>query len=271
VLPLIDLDHVAVAVEQHAEAFACYGRELGGRWLSSGLGSGFSPAQIAYANGMKVEILMPAQVEVNDFLRRFLDRNGPGPHHLTFKVPDLGAVLSRAEAAGYAPINVDRRDESWQEAFLHPRAIAGVLVQLAQTSGQMWATPPPRDWPSPGTTNPATLVRVAHAVADLAEGVLLFSGLLEGEEVTSGIDRQLGAEWLDLGWPGPGRLRLMTPTSPDSELAAWIGDRLGRVHHLAFACDDPGEVAGAVPHADGTWEVPPEVNLGTRLRLLQRF
>jgi hypothetical protein len=264
----IDLDHVAVAVEHHAEAFACYGGDLGGRWLSSGLGPGFSPAQIGYANGMKVEVLMPARVEVNDFLRRFIDRNGRGPHHLTFKVPDLGDLLARAEAAGYTPINIDRRDKTWQEAFLHPRAIPGVLVQVAQTSGPMWSTPPPAGWPPSRPTEAATLVHVAHAVADLSDGMRLFAGLLDGKELANGTDDVLGARWVDLAWPGPGRLRLMTPVSPDSRTAAWIGDRPGRIHHLAFTCERPGEVAGAIAQPDGTWEVPPESNLGTRLRLL---
>jgi catechol 2,3-dioxygenase-like lactoylglutathione lyase family enzyme len=263
----IDLDHVAVAVEHHRDAFACYGGELAGRWLSSGTGSGFSPAQIGYANGMKVEVLMPAQVEVNDFLRRFLDRSGPGPHHLTFKVPDLDAVLARAESMGYTPINVDRRDTIWQEAFLHPRAVPGVVVQVAQASGSMWATPAPSGWPSPRTTEPATLVHVAHAVADLSEGLRLFAGWLDGVEAAFGTDDLLGARWVDLAWPGPGRLRLMTPTSPDSDIAAWLGDRPGRIHHLGFACERPGQVAGAVAQPDGAWEVPPERNLGTRLRL----
>jgi catechol 2,3-dioxygenase-like lactoylglutathione lyase family enzyme len=216
---------------------------------------------------MKVEVLMPYRVEVNDFLRRFLDRNGRGAHHLTFKVPDLGVVLERAEAAGYAPINVDRSEASWQEAFLHPRAIPGVLVQVAQATGQMWSTPPPTGWPPPRTAEPATLVHVAHAVADLAEGLRLFVGLLDGEELGRGTDGVLGAHWVDLGWPGPGRLRLMRPASPDSATAVWIGDRPGRIHHLAFACERPAEVAGAVARPDGTWEVPPAANLGTRLIL----
>ena len=101
-----DLDHVAVAVEQWADAWPHFAVDLGGEWVSGGAGPGFSPMQLRYANEMKVEVISPHRVDVNDFLRRFLDRRGPGPHHLTFKVPDIRDALGRCEAAGISPVNV---------------------------------------------------------------------------------------------------------------------------------------------------------------------
>ena len=100
------LDHVAVAVERWPDAWPTYAVELGGRWSSGGLNVGFGPAQLRYANGGRVEILQPWKAEDNPFLRRFLDRHGPGPHHLTFKVPDLVGALDLARDAGFAPVAV---------------------------------------------------------------------------------------------------------------------------------------------------------------------
>ena len=124
------LDHVAVAVERHSDAWPRYAGDLAGRWRSGGWGTGFAPAQLEYANGKKIEILAPHRADENDFLRRFLDRNGPGPHHLTFKVGDIDDALADAADAGYQPINVDLSDSTWKEAFLHPRDATGALVQL---------------------------------------------------------------------------------------------------------------------------------------------
>lgn len=262
------LDHVAVAVERGTDAWPRYGGELGGRWASGGMGVGFAPSQIRFANGMKVEVLSPHRVEENDFLRRFLDRNGPGAHHLTFKVPDLSAALERAASSGYRPVAVDRSDPDWQEAFLHPKDIPGIVVQLAQASGAEWSTPPPQGWPSPRTPEPATLEFVAHAVADAAEGERLFAGLLEGVVSDRGSDA--GVTWMELAWPGQGRIRLLSPTGGTSWVTSWLGGRAGRLHHLAFACDDPGGIAGAVPRPGGTYEVPPDANLGVRLVLRRR-
>lgn len=263
----IDLDHVAVATERQADAWPRYAGDLAGAWVSGGESIGFHAAQVSYANGMKVEVLEPHLVEQNDFLRRFLDASGPGPHHLTFKVADIRGALAAAEAAGIVPVGVDLRDAQWQEAFLHPKQARGVVVQLAQSSGS-WESEPPPDLPSPATESPATLEHVAHVVASLDDGARLFRDLLGGEEVAEGaVD---GGCFLDLGWPGGGRVRLVAPQAGDdgtSPWTAWLDGRPGRVHHLAFTVADPAAVPDAIPTRDNSWVVPPERNLGVRLVL----
>lgn len=247
----IDLDHVAVAVERWSDAWPRYRSALGGEWIAGGGAPGFASAQVRFANGMKVEVLAPNEVEKNDFLRRFLDRNGPGPHHLTFKVADIAAALDDAERAGYRPVNVDLSDPDWKEGFLHPKDAPGVVVQLAESHGD-WASPPPDNFPEPEPQEPATLVHVAHVVADVEDGLRLFRDLLGGVEEGRGADEV--ATWVDLAWPGPGRVRVGTPASSRSPLHEWIEGRSGRVHHIAFAL---GRAQGG--------EVPPAENLGTRL------
>jgi methylmalonyl-CoA/ethylmalonyl-CoA epimerase len=261
-----DLDHVAVVVERHAQAFPRYARDLGGRWLSGGYSAGFAPAQLGFRAGIRLEILAPHDIERNDFLRRFLDRNGPGPHHLTYKVPDLDAVMSASRAAGYSPVNVDLTDPGWQEAFIHPKDGTGVLIQLAQVAKGEWRTPPPEGFPPSGDAEPASLVRVAHAVARLDDGLRLFAGLLGGTETARGEGG--GERWVDLEWPGPGRLRLIEPDGERSPVSEWLGGRSGRIHHLAFALANPGAVPAARRVSSSTWEVAPEDNLGVRLILL---
>ncbi len=260
----IDLDHVAVAAEQQTDLWPRYATDLGGQWVSGGGSSGFAAAQVRYANGMRVEALMPNRVEENDFLRRFLDRNGPGPHHLTFKVKDIRAALAEAETSGYRPVAVNLSSPEWQEAFLHPKDAPGVVVQLAQAAGD-WQSPAPPEFPVRRREQPATLLYVAHAVASLDEGLRLFRGLLGGEVVAEGSED--GGRWTLLAWPGPGRVRLLQPGPGGGPVGAWLGERPGRVHHIAFALDDPAGVPDAKPGEDGTYEVPPEANLGTRLVL----
>jgi uncharacterized protein YjbJ (UPF0337 family) len=263
----IVLDHVAIAVERHADAFPRYARDLGGRWQSGGYATGFAPAQLAYGDSIRLEILAPHRVEGNDFLRRFLDGNGPGPHHLTFKVKDISAALVEAGAAGYRPVNVDLREPEWKEAFLHPKDANGIVIQLAQSVGQDWRTPPPEGFPQPASGTPASLVHVAHAVPGLASGLRLFADLLGGQEAARGEDA--GTRWVDLTWPGQARIRVVEPSRLSSPLADWIGGRPGRLHHLAFVLPDPPSVAGGSERSDGVWEVAPEHNFGVRL-LLQR-
>jgi catechol 2,3-dioxygenase-like lactoylglutathione lyase family enzyme len=261
----VDLDHVAVAVERWADAWPRFVTGLGGRWMSGGRGPGFAPSQLGYANTMRVEVLEPYLVERNDFLRRFLDRSGAGPHHMTFKVKDLAAALATATERGYRPINVNLSDPLWKEAFLHPKESSGVVVQLAQSVDGYWETPAPEGFPPQGP-NKTSLVRIVHAVDDLDAGLHLFTGLLGGAETGRGADE--AARWVDLAWPGPGRLRLVTPASAGSVLTGWLDGRPGRVHHIAFSGADPAPFEDAVELADGSWEVAPDRATGTRLLLL---
>src|SRR4051812_30900956 len=246
----IDLDHVAVAAEDQHHLWPRYAGDLGGVWVGGGGTPGFWSGQVQFANGMKVEVLEPFAVEQNDFLRRFLDRSGPGPHHLTYKVADLPAALAAAEAAGYRPVGVDLSDPGWQEAFLHPKDAPGVVVQLAHSAygdgdggeGDGWGGAPPQPMPASRVAEPAALTYVGHAVAALDDGLRLFAGLLGGRETATGEDE--AARWTELGWPGPGRIRLLEPRSSGSPLAAWLGERRGRVHHIAFTIAEPAAVTG---------------------------
>jgi hypothetical protein len=276
------LDHVAHAVPGWRQAWPRYAVELGAVWHSGGPGPGFAPGQLRFANRARIEVLKPYDPQVNDFLERFLQRSGPGPHHLTFKVPDLEAAIAAARRAGYEPVGIDLRDPEWMEAFIHPRQATGVVVQLAQALGD-WTSPPPAGFPTERRRRPggdpvpaSSLQRVTHAVADLRDGVGLFVGLLGGEVEDRGVHG--GEEWIDLRWEGPLAVRLVAPhgREPSPALTAWLGGRTGRVHHVRFAAEAAASLAGARPvptdlpglagcDVGRHWVIEPEDNLGLRL------
>lgn len=279
------LDHVAVAVERWELAWPRYVEQLGGRWRSGGWSVGFAPAQLLYANQAKLELLAPHDWQHNPFLRRFLDRNGPGAHHLTFTVPDIELALDEARQAGLDPVNVDLSDPQWREAFLHPRQASGIVVQLAQAEGT-WEVPAPEGFPAPHP-QPAALHHVTHAVADLDAGRDLFVGLLGATVTGEGAVPDHGAggwRWVELGWTGPLRIRLVAAEAADrpGTVGAWLGNRPGRLHHLAFtgvasdvvaalgtaAGAAARRVPGVVPgDPDPDAVVEPDANLGVRLVL----
>jgi catechol 2,3-dioxygenase-like lactoylglutathione lyase family enzyme len=246
------LDHVAVAVERWTDAWPRYVHQLGGQWHSGGVNVGFSPAQLSFANGAKVEVLQPWEPENNPFLRRFLDHNGPGPHHLTFKVPDIDDALGRVRGAGFEPVGVRLEDPQWREAFLHPRQAFGVVVQVAQEQFE-WMAAAPEGFPTGSAGPAAALHHVTHAVADLEAALALFAVLLGGEVTGRGVGPDYTWEYVDLIWDRPLGLRLVAPAADDgpaSELRRWLGDRTGRVHHLAFEWTEPPAAAdgpGAAP------------------------
>jgi catechol 2,3-dioxygenase-like lactoylglutathione lyase family enzyme len=280
------LDHIAHAVPQWHDVWHRYATDLGAEWNSGGPGPGSAPGQLRFANGARVEVLMPWDVEVNDFLSRFLAANGPGPHHLTFKVPDLADAIERVRAFGIEPIGIDFSHPEWLEAFLHPKLATGVVVQLAEEH-ESWSSPAPDDYPTSrrqcadgsGPVPPGSLLRVCHVVADLDSARALFAGVLGGRVVAEGTSA--GFRWVDLAWPGPLGVRLVGAHGDSSTgpVTAWLGVLPGRIHHIAFEVVEPEGVPGAVPAtsvfalaeaADGTsaWEIDRDANAGLGLVLL---
>jgi methylmalonyl-CoA epimerase len=72
-------------------------------------------------------------------IAKFVDRRGPGIHHLTLRVEDIIAALAQLQERGVKLIDVAPRPgaEGALVAFIHPSATHGVLVELKQ------AAPPP--------------------------------------------------------------------------------------------------------------------------------
>jgi len=260
-----DLDHVAIALELRSHAWARYARDLGGKWVGEGPGPGFVFSQLGFANDMKIEVLEPHDVTVNDFLRRFIDRSGTGIHHVTFKVGDFDAAVDATAAAGFALASVSRDDPDWLEAFVHPKAASGIVVQLAKSgSDDDWdQQEAPADIPA-GARRAATLDRFVHYVADLDAARSLFADVLGGRPVEEGND--VTGAFVELAWPGPGRIRFLQPSLGTAD-SQWLGDRVGRAHHLAFTVADPGSIPDAVARRDDAYEVDPEANFGVRLIL----
>jgi methylmalonyl-CoA/ethylmalonyl-CoA epimerase len=253
------LDHVALAAPSIAPLLDRYRGDLGATWVGGGPTRGYSFAQVRFANGMKVEVLEPHRVDEFDFLARFLERHGPGAHHYTFKVRSLAEALEAVTAAGYEPTGVQLDGEPWKEAFLLPRETGGIVVQLAQATTEP-DTPAPVGLVDPRVARPALLGRVVHLVRSLAAARRLFVGVLGGQV----IDR--GAGWLELAWPGPGRIGFLEP-EPGSRWDHWVGERSGRMGWLDFSLVDPGPFTGVLRDDLGQQWLPADLNHGVWLRL----
>ncbi len=79
-----------------------------------------------------VELLEPAVAESP--IAKFVDKRGPGIHHICFAVDDLDGTLAKAKAAGVELIDETPRigAEGKRIAFLHPKSTGGVLIELSE-------------------------------------------------------------------------------------------------------------------------------------------
>ena len=83
------------------------------------------------AGGAYVQTL---EAEGDGLVQRFLDRRGPGLHHVAFAVDAIDAALADLDARGVSLIDREARPGGMgtRIAFLHPSATGGVLVELVE-------------------------------------------------------------------------------------------------------------------------------------------
>jgi len=127
------LSHVAIAVRA-ADALvevlvSALGATRGGEELLDG---GALRVVFVRLGPVTLELLEPRSPE--HAVARFLDTRGPGLHHVSLEVSDLAAQLARARAAGVRLVDEVPRPgaHGTQVAFLHPKSLGGVLVELCQ-------------------------------------------------------------------------------------------------------------------------------------------
>lgn len=128
----LNIDHLGIAVQSIEEAAA--------PWEAMGLVCEHRetvPEQrvltATYPVGEShIELLEPTSPESP--IAKFLDKKGPGIHHVAFRVPDLAAALSKLQTRGFALIDSQPRRgaNGKQIAFLHPKSTGGILIELCQ-------------------------------------------------------------------------------------------------------------------------------------------
>ena len=159
----IALDHLAIGVERWTDAYPRFAAELGGQWSHGGDAGGYAPCQLTYGHGMRLELIAPSPS--GGFMRRFMDRNGPGAHHLTFKVPAIESTLADLARLGIEPLGGRTDMPFWREAFLHPKLCGvGTLLQIIQVDEGFptIATPAPDEFPVVQGRQRSLIVGRAH-------------------------------------------------------------------------------------------------------------
>jgi LAO/AO transport system kinase len=86
------------------------------------------------AGDSRIELLEPAAPDSP--ISKFLEKRGPGLHHVALQVPDLPAAVKRLRAAGAKLLNEPRQGAGGHlYVFVHPASTGGVLLELIQEGG----------------------------------------------------------------------------------------------------------------------------------------
>ena len=129
---VIGLSHIAIAVREADPLAALLVTALGGRrGAEEMLDGGALRVVFVHLGPVTIELLEPRSPDHT--VAKFLESRGPGLHHVSLEVADVAAALERCRAAGVRPIDETPRAgaHGTQVAFLHPKSLGGVLVELS--------------------------------------------------------------------------------------------------------------------------------------------
>src|SRR5262245_32891372 len=127
------LHHVAIVVPSLSEARKAYVDALG---MRAGAPEYVADQKVnvlvCYAGAQRIELVEPAAPDSP--VSKFLEKRGPGLHHVAYRVESVALALERMKAAGLRLIDEAPRPgaHGTRIAFLHPSAANGVLTELVE-------------------------------------------------------------------------------------------------------------------------------------------
>jgi methylmalonyl-CoA/ethylmalonyl-CoA epimerase len=128
---LIRLNHVAVLVEDLDEALQFWQDKLG---LSLDHIETVSSMEVKIAflplGESEIELVQP--ITDTSGLAKYLQKRGPGLHHICIEVEDIKTKLDQLREQEVRLIDEEPvlMDDGRQLAFIHPKGTGGVLVEL---------------------------------------------------------------------------------------------------------------------------------------------
>lgn len=128
------LDHVAIAVKDLEESVGVY-TKLGLHFDDKREVVEEQKVKTAFAHidtNAHVELLEPTDEE--SAIHKFMEKNGPGIHHLCFRVKDVVAKQKELSEQGFRMIYPDpvKGAGGCLVNFIHPKSTGGVLIEISQ-------------------------------------------------------------------------------------------------------------------------------------------
>ena len=129
------IDHIGVAVEDLEAGIDLYRDRFGMAEAHRETVEAFGVEAVLLDVGEShVELLKP--LSEDSAVGRFLERNGPGMHHVAYGTDDIDGALESLRSAGLRLLDEEPRRgiRDSRVAFLHPKATGGVLTELVEAT-----------------------------------------------------------------------------------------------------------------------------------------
>jgi methylmalonyl-CoA epimerase len=132
----MEIDHLGIAVRSLDEGLRFYEQMLG---LTAGRRETVAAEQVSVAilpagpepSSPRIELL--ESTAENSVIAKFIEKHGPGLHHVALRVDHLDATVQRMKQGGARLLNEPRRGAGGHlYVFVHPTSAGGVLLELIQ-------------------------------------------------------------------------------------------------------------------------------------------
>ena len=126
------IDHIAICVNDVDGTIAKYKQVLGLEpQVREVVASQKTEAVLLPIGETSLELISPRG---NEGLEKFLEKRGPGLHHIAVEVEGIEQALATLKAIGVPLIDEAPRKgaRGHKVAFIHPKATGGVLVELVE-------------------------------------------------------------------------------------------------------------------------------------------
>ena len=130
---LTKINHIGIAVKSLDESLPFY---------RDNLGMAFAGIEEVAEQKVRVAMLQVGESKIelleatsdDSPVAKFIEKNGPGIHHLAYEVNDIEAAIARLLAEGARMIDDKPRvgAHGTRIAFIHPKSSNGVLTELCQ-------------------------------------------------------------------------------------------------------------------------------------------
>lgn len=128
-----EIDHIGIAVEDIDGALTLYRDKLGMREAHrETIEEQGVEAMLLEIGDAHIELIAPIDPEGG--VARFLEKRGPGIHHVAYRTRDIDGDIKRLVAAGMRMIGNEAHPgiRNSRAIFVHPKSTGGVLTELVQ-------------------------------------------------------------------------------------------------------------------------------------------
>lgn len=130
---MLKIEHIGIAVNTLAESIPLFEKLLNTSCYKTENVEAEKVNTAFFKQGEnKIELLETTAAD--GVIKKFIDKKGPGIHHIAFEVTDIYAEMERLKKEGFTLLNNEPKNGADNKlvCFLHPKDTNSVLVELCQ-------------------------------------------------------------------------------------------------------------------------------------------